>query len=116
MPSNVLLSIALISICELVGAYLIFPKIGFSSSCFFKSSNGQVRDSVFDDYYKRWEKILAGDIEDWSTFPMIYKMDDVEEVTNPDLYEKAMPFVRNISDPQIIKDMLAKTQYSTVII
>lgn len=78
------------------------------------STNGQVRDSVFDDYYKRWEKILAGDIEDWSTFPMIYKMDDVEEVTNPDLYEKAMPFVRNISDPQIIKDMLAKTQGNPV--
>ena len=59
-------------------------------------------------------KNTAGDIEDWSTFPMIYKMDDVEEVTNPDLYEKAMPFVRNISDPQIIKDMLAKTQGNPV--
>lgn len=87
-------------------------KTGFTTM--YISTNGQVRDSVFDDYYKRWEKILSGEIEDWSTFPMIYKMDDVEEVTNPDLYEKAMPFVRSISDPMIIKSILDKTQGNPV--
>jgi len=87
-------------------------KTGFTTM--YISTNGQVRDSVFDDYYKRWEKILAGEIEDWSTFPMIYKMDDVDEVTNPDLYEKAMPFVRSISDPMIIKSILDKTQGNPV--
>ena len=35
-------------------------KTGFTTV--YISTNGQVRDSVFDDYYKRWEKILAGDM------------------------------------------------------
>lgn len=83
-------------------------KTGFTTV--YISTNGQVRDKVFDSYYKRWERILLGEVEDWSTFPMIYKMDDIEEVTNVDLYEKAMPFVKHISDPKIIKGMLDKTQ------
>lgn len=87
-------------------------KTGFTTV--YISTNGQVRDSVFDDYYKRWEKILSGEIEDWTTFPMIYKMDDIEEVTKPELYEKAMPFVRDISDPMIVKGMLDKTQGNPV--
>lgn len=81
---------------------------GFTT--FYISTNGQVRNSVFDEYYRRWEKILSGEIEDWGTFPMIYKMDSIEEVTKPELYEKAMPFVKAISDPMIIKrDILDKT-------
>jgi len=81
---------------------------GFTT--FYISTNGQVRNSVFDEYYRRWEKILSGEIEDWGTFPMIYKMDEVAEVTKPELYEKAMPFVKAISDPMIIKrDILDKT-------
>lgn len=88
-------------------------KTGFTTM--YISTNGQVRDSVFDSYYKRWEKILSGEVEDWSTFPMIYKMDDIEEVTKPELYEKAMPFVRSISDPMIIKnEILDKTQGNPV--
>ena len=87
-------------------------KTGFTTV--YISTNGQVRDSVFDEYYRRWEKILSGEIEDWTTFPMIYKMDDIEEVTKPELYEKSMPFVRSISDPRIIKGMLDKTQGNPV--
>ena len=74
------------------------------------STNGQVRGSVFDDYYDRWEKILNGEIEDWSTFPIIYKMDDKSELLNTNLYEKAMPFVRHISDVEIIKELLTKSK------
>lgn len=87
-------------------------KTGFTTV--YISTNGQVRDAVFDEYYRRWEKILTGEIEDWTTFPMIYKMDDIEEVTKPELYEKAMPFVNSISDPRIIKSLLDKTQGNPV--
>lgn len=87
-------------------------KTGFTTV--YISTNGQVRDAVFDEYYRRWEKILSGEIEDWTTFPMIYKMDDIEEVTRPELYEKSMPFVNSISDPRIIKSLLDKTQGNPV--
>lgn len=78
------------------------------------STNGQTRGATFDSYYSRWEKILSGEIVDWSTFPMIYKMDSKEEVTNPALYPKAMPFVNEISDPQIIYQNLLKTEGNPV--
>lgn len=74
------------------------------------STNGQTRGSVFDSYYDRWEKILDGEIEDWATFPMIYKMDDISEVLNKDLYPKAMPFVNAISDPDIIYQNFKRTE------
>lgn len=78
------------------------------------STNGQVRGAVFDSYYGRWEKILSGEIIDWSTFPLIYKMDDKSEVMKPDLYEKAMPFIRHISDPMIVFNNLKKTEGNPV--
>ena len=78
------------------------------------STNGQVRGAVFDSYYKRWEKILDGDIIDWSTFPMIYKMNDKSEVTEPELYERAMPFIKHISKPEIVYNNLLKTEGNPV--
>lgn len=78
------------------------------------STNGQTRGAVFDSYYTRWEKILTGEIIDWSTFPLIYKMDDKKEVTKPELYEKAMPFIRHISDPMIVYNNLMKTNGNPV--
>ena len=78
------------------------------------STNGQTRGAVFDSYYNRWEKVLSGEIEDWSTFPMVYKMDSKDEVFTPALYEKAMPFVRAISDPKIIYSNLMKTEGNPV--
>lgn len=78
------------------------------------STNGQTRGAVFDSYYSRWEKILSGDIEDFTTFPMIYKMDSKSEVMDPNLYEKAMPFVRHISDPKLIFTNLKKTEGNPV--
>lgn len=78
------------------------------------STNGQVRDAVFDSYYKRWEKILAGEIEDWSTFPIIYKLDSKDEAFDVDKYEKAMPFVKAISKPSIVYNNLIKTEGNPV--
>lgn len=78
------------------------------------STNGQTRGAVFDSYYSRWEKILSGEIEDWSTFPMIYKMDSKAEVTDQSLYEKAMPFINHISNANIIYQNLMKTKGNPV--
>ena len=78
------------------------------------STNGQTRDAVFDSYYSRWEDILHGRVEDWSTFPMIYKLDDLSETMDESMYEKAMPFVKSISDPAIVKDILLKAKGNPV--
>ena len=78
------------------------------------STNGQTRGAVFDSYYHRWEKILSGEIVDWSTFPIIYKMDSKEEVFEVDKYEKAMPFIKAISDPNIVYNNLMKTEGNPV--
>lgn len=78
------------------------------------STNGQTRDSVFDSYYQRWEDILRGRVEDWSTFPMIYKLDDLSETLDEEAYEKAMPFVKTISDPAIVKNILMKSKGNPV--
>ena len=78
------------------------------------STNGQTRDAVFDSYYSRWEDILHGRVEDWSTFPMIYKLDDLSETMDESKYEKAMPFVKSISDPAIVKDILLKAKGNPV--
>ena len=78
------------------------------------STNGQTRDSVFDSYYQRWEDILHGRVEDWSTFPMVYKLDDLSETMDESAYEKAMPFVKSISDPAIVKNILLKAKGNPV--
>ena len=78
------------------------------------STNGVTRDSVFDSYFKRWERILDGEIEDYSTFPMIYQLDDLQESTDITMYEKAMPFVKSISDPQITYENFMKTKGNPV--
>lgn len=70
------------------------------------STNGTTRDSVFDLYYDRFERILHGEQEDWTSFPLIYKLDDISEARNPDMFEKAVPFIRDISDPSILTQQL----------
>ena len=70
----------------------------------YSSTNGQTRGAVFDDYMQKWERILSGEVENDAVFPIIYKMDDISEVTKPELYEKAMPFIKTLSDPQIMLD------------
>lgn len=70
------------------------------------STNGTTRDNVFDVYYDRFERILHGEQEDWTSFPLIYKLDDIEEVHNIDMYEKAAPFIKEISDPSILYQQL----------
>ena len=85
---------------------------GFTT--WYISTNGQVRDDVFDSYYNRWEDILHGKIEDWSTFPIIYKLDDINEALDVTAYPKAMPFINEISDPNIVKNILLKAKGNPV--
>lgn len=55
------------------------------------SSEGTIRDSVGDTIKMNLLKILRGDVYDPSTSIWYYKLDDVKEVANPDMWMKACP-------------------------
>lgn len=55
------------------------------------STNGDVRDGPLDQLIEKSERILTGELPDNGFLPFICKLDDEEEVHNPDLWEKANP-------------------------
>ena len=57
----------------------------------YVSTNGDVRDGPLDQLIEKSQKILTGEIPDNGFLPFICKLDDEEEVHNPDLWEKANP-------------------------
>lgn len=58
---------------------------------FFIGTTGFVRDGVYDDLLRRSMDILTGKIDDLSFFPFVCKLDDIKEVDDPTLWEKANP-------------------------
>lgn len=58
---------------------------------FFIGTTGFVRDGVYDDLLRRSMDILTGKIDDLSFFPFICKLDDIKEVDDPAMWEKANP-------------------------
>lgn len=52
---------------------------------------GFVRQGLFDDKYEYAVQVLDGVIEDDSFFPLIYELDDPNEIENEDMWIKANP-------------------------
>lgn len=70
------------------------------------TTNGVLRDAVFDRYYDEWIKILKDVIKDDTVMPFIYKLDDVSEVRNPKCWQKAMPMLGITTDEEsILRDI-----------
>ena len=57
----------------------------------FISTDGDVRGGVLDQLKEKSRMILCGDIEDNGFLPFICKLDDEEEVYNPEMWYKANP-------------------------
>ena len=57
----------------------------------YVSTNGDVREGPLDQLINKSEKILSGEIPDNGFLPFICKLDNEEEVHNPDNWEKANP-------------------------
>ena len=76
----------------------------------YSSTNGQTRGAVFDDYMNKWQKILTGETDDDTIFPILYGLDNASEALDPSQYEKALPFIKDISSPDIILDMVTKAK------
>ncbi len=57
----------------------------------YVSTNGDVRDAVLDQLIDKSQKILNGELPDNGFLPFICKLDNKEEVHDPDNWEKANP-------------------------
>jgi phage terminase large subunit-like protein len=60
---------------------------------FMISTNGVIRDAVFDKYSAQWDDILDGKLQDDSTQIWYYSLDSIEEVHDQTKWQKAMPLL-----------------------
>lgn len=58
---------------------------------FMITTNGTVRESVFDDRYQYYVNILNGEIEDDTVQPFLYELDSANEINDVDKWIKANP-------------------------
>lgn len=62
---------------------------------FYITTDGEVRESVLDDLKEKAIRILRGEDPHNGFFPFICKMDNEDEVDNPELWEKAIPRINH---------------------
>jgi len=77
---------------------------------FFATTNGEVRGGVLDDLLEESEKVLSGEIETSDLFPFICRLDNANEVDNPQMWSKANPSLR-FNDTLL---QLMNTEYSNM--
>ena len=76
------------------------------------STNGDVRDGPLDQLIEKSEKILSGELPDNGFLPFICRLDNEEEVHNPDMWEKANPSLPYLP---ILKEQM-KREYADYIL
>lgn len=55
------------------------------------TTDGEVREGVLDDYKERARRILTGEEKHKGFLPVIFKLDTLQEVGKPELWDKANP-------------------------
>lgn len=71
---------------------------------FMISTDGYVRGGVLDDYLETSHSILKGENKTSRMLPLLYHLDDKEEVKDKRLWEKANPSLRYFKDLQIVME------------
>lgn len=66
------------------------------------TTDGEIRDGVLDQFKERARRILTGETEHKGFLPIIMKLDTIQEVGKPQLWEKA--------NPRINYDITLKTE------
>lgn len=69
---------------------------------------GFIREGLFDDKYDYASKVLDGILEDDGFFPLVYELDDPDEIDNEDMWIKANPAIDVIKDREFIRSNIAK--------
>jgi phage terminase large subunit-like protein len=68
------------------------------------STAGFVRKALFDDMYEYAEKVLDGIIEAPAFFPLIYELDNVDEMFDEDMWIKANPGIGVIKKVESLRE------------
>lgn len=75
----------------------------------YTSTNGDVRESVLDDFIKRSEKILNGKVEDGGFLPFICRLTKESQVDNEENWHMANPSLRYL--PHLLAEI--RREYRT---
>lgn len=74
------------------------------------TTNGFVRESIFDAQYEYASKVIDGTIKDEHFLPFIYELDELDEWDKPDMWIKANPAVGTIKSYDYLAQMVAKAK------
>lgn len=74
------------------------------------TTNGFVRDSIFDAQYAYAAAVLDGTIKDDRFLPFVYELDDPEEWDKPECWIKANPGLGTIKSKDYLEQMVAKAK------
>lgn len=74
------------------------------------STNGYVRESIFDAQYAYASNILSGAIKNEKFLPFIYELDRPEEWEMPECYIKANPGLGTIKSVEYLNEMVQKAK------
>lgn len=84
------------------------------------STNGMIRDSIFDTKYNECKRIIdgytSGDYTDNSVLPIVYELDDRKEVFNPDAWQKANPNLRISKQIKYLQDKVNKAKADSTLL
>jgi len=74
------------------------------------TTNGFVRDSIFDAQYAYAAAVLDGTIKDDRFLPFIYELDDIDEWDKPECWIKANPGLDTIKSRDYLEQMVSKAK------
>ncbi len=74
------------------------------------TTNGFVRDSIYDSQYDYATAVLNGSISDERFLPIIYELDKREEWTDPKAWVKANPGLGTVKGEEFLKNCVEKAK------
>lgn len=74
------------------------------------TTNGFIRDSIFDAQYAYAASVIDGTIKDDRFLPFIYELDDIAEWDDPKMWIKANPGLGTIKSRDYLEQMVAKAK------
>ena len=74
------------------------------------TTNGFVRDGIFDAQYAYAASVLDGTIKDDRFLPFVYELDSAEEWDNPKMWIKANPGLGTIKSKDYLEQMVSKAK------
>lgn len=73
---------------------------------------GTVRECIFDDMYDYACKVCDGTFEDNTFLPVLYELDELEEWTNPQAWQKANPALGTIKKLEDLQTKISRAENS----